>query len=116
MKNEILDELLQKMTEAKQPKPMGHWVRVAAGLPKLQHRMAEQLCRKKILRNEEQQIIWIFSQKIYPEIDSRYERATKQRMSKLMFGQTTKHDERTTILVSLAHHTGLRSQTLIEND
>ena len=105
--DEILDETLGKIANSKRQKGLSDWISTIATTGKLKHRVAMQLCDKKVLRNEREKVLWIFSREIYPEINPKYERAVKHRMADLMFGQTTKHDERTTILVALAHHGGL---------
>ena len=103
----MLDEVLQEIAECKKAKSMTHWIGHVVIKPRLQHCVAEQLCEKKILRTEDKKILWVFNHKTYPETAAAYEREIKQRMRKLMFGQTTRHDERTTILISLAFHTDL---------
>jgi hypothetical protein len=105
--DELLDELLDKIASSKKPRGLSEWIGQAVAIKNLAHRVAKQLCDKRILRNHEQKTLWIFTHQIYPEIKPKYEREIKNRMSKLMFGQTTQHDERTTALVSLAKHTGL---------
>lgn len=103
----ILDELLAKIVASSKQRAMVEWVGVGATLKNLTQRVAKQLCQLKILRNEEQKLMWVFTRQIYPEINPKHERAIKNRMSKLMFGQTAQHDDRTTALVALAKHTGL---------
>ena len=105
--DEILDEALEKIATSKRQKGLSGWISDVATTSKLKQRVALQLCDKKVLRNEREKVLWIFSREVYPEINPKYERAIKRRMADLMFGQTTKHDERTTILVALAHHGGL---------
>ena len=107
--DKLLDELLNKIASSRKPRGLSEWIGQAVAIKNLAHRVAKQLCDMRILRNDEQKILWLFTHQIYPEINPKYEREIKNRMSKLMFGQTTQHDERTTALVSLAKHTGLLS-------
>lgn len=105
--DEILDEVIEKVVTAKRRRGLGDWISNLATMPKLKQRVASQLCARKVLRNETESVLWFFSREIYPEINPKYERSIKHRMADLMFGQTTKHDERTTVLVALSHHAGL---------
>ena len=105
--DKILDETIEKISDSKRQKGLGEWVSNLATIPKLMQRVATQLCERKILRSETEAVFWFFSREIYPEINPKYERGIKNRMAELMFGQTTKHDERTTVLVALSHHAGL---------
>lgn len=105
--DDLLDEILEKIESSKKPKGLTDWISSLVLMPKLKHRVAAQLCEKKVLRNEQETVLWLFSRETYPEINPKYERAIKNRMANLMFGQTTDHDERTTMLVALSHHAGL---------
>lgn len=105
--DEVLDELIEKIEQSKRVKSAQEWIMAAMSFKKLKHRIAQQLCDKKILRSEEKTILWIFTSNRYPEIDPDYERSLKKRMKKLMFGQSVEHDERTTILIALASQTYL---------
>ncbi len=105
--DDLLDECLAKMDQAKNPKPVESWVSTIASISDLKHKVARSLCKKKILRHDTDKVLWIFTRNLYPEIEPKTERAIRDRMAKLMFGQTTQHDERTTLLVALAKHADL---------
>jgi len=107
VRNALLDEVIQMIAAAKRKRPIRDWVMKVAMIKNLKHRVAQQLCDLKILKADEDKVLWVFPRKIYPEIAPKYERGIKDRMAKLMFGQTTQHDDRTTLLVSLASHAGL---------
>ena len=105
--DEILDEVLKKIATAKKRIGLGNWISNLATIPKLKQRVATELCDRKVLRSETAAVMWFFSRETYPEINPKYERGIKHRMADLMFGQTTRHDERTTVLVALSHYAGL---------
>lgn len=107
--NALIDEVLQTIASNKKEKNLKDWVTQVAGLKNLAHRVAEELCDLRILRADQDKILWLFPRKIYPEVAPKVERNLKDRMAKLMFGQTTDHNERTTVLVALAKSTGLLS-------
>lgn len=103
----ILNELLQKIRESAKPKSLQHWVSSAAHLAKLRHRIAQQLCDMGILKEDEKKILWLFTQKVYPELDGSYEDAIRIKMANVMFHPDAKPDSKTLVLISLAHHTDL---------
>ena len=103
----ILDELLQLMVDSKKNQGMQHWVSKAAHMPKLQHRVAQQLCDLGILHHDEKKILWLFTQQIYPELDGSVEDGIRDSMAKVMFDEKAKPDARTAVLIALGHHAGL---------
>ena len=103
----LLDELLQLILESKKPRPLQHWVFKAANMPKLKHRIAEQLCEMGILRHDEKKVLWLFTQQVYPELDGSYEDAIRDRMADVMFDDKVKPDGSTAVLIALASHAGL---------
>jgi hypothetical protein len=103
----LLNEVIEMISSSKKPRGATEWVMKIAGLKDLKHRVARELCDLKVLKEGEDKVLWIFPRKIYPEHAAKFEREIKDRMTRLMFGQSTEHDERTTLLVSLAKHAGL---------
>ena len=81
----ILDELLTKISSSNRVKGMRDWVYEAAKLPNLQHRVARQLVEKGILNYDEKKVLWLFTQKTYPELNGSYEDAIRSQMSDVMF-------------------------------
>ena len=105
--DEILDELLGLIAGAKKNRGMQHWVSKAALLPKLQHRLAQQLCHLGILQQDEKKVLWLFTQQIYPELDGTVEDGIRARMAKVMFDEQANPDARTAVLIALGLHAGL---------
>lgn len=105
--DEILDEALCLIHESAKPKKMQHWVVKIANLPKLKHRIAQQLCKLGILHHDEKKVLWIFSQQRYPEVDGTYEDAIRRRMAEVMFNEDAKPDDRTAVLIAVASHASL---------
>jgi hypothetical protein len=73
----------------------------------LKHRVAEQLCRRGVLRQEEGKVLLVFSRKTYPEADPKPERELIERLRRAIFTDTDDLDPRTVVLVSLANGTGM---------
>jgi len=98
----VIDECLQKVTTAKKRAQLQAWVSRFAGVKNAKHRVAEKLCRRGILRADEDKVLMIFSRKIYPEIDPEPEREIIDRLSDAIFTDTQDVDPRTVVLLSLA--------------
>lgn len=98
----LLDECVQKVADAKRRASIKMWVRRFAQVKRLKHRTAEGLCRKKVLRAEEDKILLIFKRTLYPEIDPKPERELIERMRRAIFRDTGNVDPRTSIIVSIA--------------
>ncbi len=103
----VIDECLGKMAAAKRRATPQTWVQRFASVKRIQHRVAEGLCERGILRADEGKVLLIFSRTIYPEINPQPERALIERLRKAIFGDSPRVDPRTTILTSLANSAGL---------
>jgi len=103
----VLDECLRKAKDAKRRAQLSTWVARFAGVKGLKHKAALQLCRRGILRADEDKILLIFTRKIYPEINPGPERAINSRLSEAIFTDTSSVDPRTVVLLSLANAAGM---------
>ena len=99
----VLDECLDKIADDK-PRGLDHWVGKFAGIKNLKHRVAERLCDRGILREEEGTILIVFSRRIYPETDPRPENEIVDRLRDAIFTDKRDVDPRTVVLVSLANN------------
>jgi hypothetical protein len=103
----FLDEALELIANAKRRRRADNWVYRIASIKKLRHRIAQQLCRRGILKESEDKVLWLFTRKIYPEIDSRPEDQLIEQLRQAIFETDTKVPARTAIVLSLAHATGM---------
>lgn len=103
----ILDESLTLIANAKRRARLQTWITRLTRLRDLRHRVAAELCRRRILREDEGRILFIFTRRLYPERDPRHERRIIERLRKAIFTNTRKIDPRTAILVSLANSINL---------
>jgi hypothetical protein len=69
--------------------------------------VAEQLAKRRILRIDEDKVLWIFTRKIYPEVDPQPERELIERLRQAIFGDGAEIDPRTVVLLSLANSADL---------
>jgi Golgi phosphoprotein 3 len=103
----LIDECLEKVGNAKRRAVLQTWVSRFAGVKNLKHRVAQQLCRRGILRADEDKVLLLFTRKIYPEINPGPERELIRRLEHAIFTDTRDIDPRTVVLFSLANSTGL---------
>lgn len=99
----VIDETIEKIAAGKRPRSMQDWVTLVANSKQLKHKVARQLCRRGILRTDEDKILWIFTRKIYPELDPGPERELMDRLESVLF-EGAEPDPRTAVLIALANH------------
>lgn len=98
----LLDECLQRIKTATRRAKLRDWVSRFSRIKNLKGRAAGSLCRRGILHVEEQAVLLIFRQKIYPEMDPRPEREIIGRLRKAIFNDTRQVDASTVVLIALA--------------
>ena len=103
----VLDECLGRIAGAKRRASLKTWVQRFAGLSKLNHRIAESLCDRGVLRADTGTVLLIFKRKVYPELDPKPERELIQRLRKAIFTEATDLDPRTVVILSLANNAEL---------
>jgi hypothetical protein len=105
--DELLDECVQKVRDAKRRQQLQTWVSRFSGVKKLKHRVAQNLVRKRILELEEGLILGLFTRKVYPEINPKPEEEIRERLRRAIFTDETDLDPRTVVLLSLAKNANL---------
>ncbi len=103
----LLDHCLEKITSAKRRAALQTWVSRFAGVKNLKHLVARQLCKRGILRADEDKVLLLFTRKIYPEINPEPERELIERLRHAIFTDAPDVDPRTVVLVSLANSASL---------
>jgi hypothetical protein len=104
--DEILDEALARMSAPKRRRAASAWVSSLAGIKRLRHRIAEGLCRRRILKQADDRVLLVFKRKIYPTIDPMPERELLDEIGAAIKGHSPVVDSRIVVLVALAHATG----------
>ncbi len=102
----LLDECLERIATSK-PKGLDYWVGKFAGIKSLKHRVAERLCDRGILHEDEGTILLVFTRRTYPETDPRPEQEIIDRLHGAIFTGVRDIDPRTVVLVSLADSAGI---------
>ena len=103
----IIGECLEKVRTSKKRAVAQTWVSRFASLKNLKHRVAEGLCDRGILREEDAKILLVFTRKTYPELNPAPERALVERLRQAIFTDTDAITPRTVVLVSLANSAGV---------
>ncbi len=103
----ILDECLERIGTAKRRAQLGTWVSRLTRLKKIKQRAALELCRRGILRMEEDKVLLLFKRKVYPEVDPGPERELVERLREAIFTDVVDVDPRTCVLISLADRAGV---------
>jgi len=103
----LLDQCLKKISTAKRRAALQTWVSRFAIVKNLKHLVAQHLCRRGILRADEDKILLIFTRKIYPEVDPEPEQKLIERLRQAIFADAPDVDPRTVVLVSLANSASL---------
>lgn len=109
-RNTLLDECIGKIASAKRRARPQNWVMRFANISKLKHKAAQSLCRKRILKMEEDKVLLLFSRKIYPELNPVPEKKLMEKMQTAIFGNSKEIDPETVILISICNSTGILRQ------
>ena len=102
LKDPLLDECLVKLREAQRRGSLRTWVTRFAHLKKLNQRVAQQLCRRRIVRADEDTVLHFFKRKIFPEIDPQPEAEIIESLRRVIFTNEKVDDPRAVVLLSLA--------------
>ncbi len=103
----LLAECWTRIRDAKKPSTAIIWVSKFAAIKKLKHRVAEPLVEEGILSMDERKVLFLFTQKIYPELDGRPEEAIWKRLEDAIFTDMEEVDARTAVLLSIADASGI---------
>lgn len=104
---ELLDECLAAVENAKRRATSQTWVEKFARVKRLKYRLAGQLRERGIVTRNEDKILGIFTRTTYPEADPGPERRLIDRLSKAILLDSDSVDPRTVVLLSLAFYAGL---------
>lgn len=107
----VIDACLEKIATAKRRASATNWVSRFGNLKQLKHRVAQGLCRRGILRADEDKVLLLFSRRIYPELNPGPERQLIGRLRQAIFSDVEPDDIRTVVLVSLANACDLLKYT-----
>jgi len=108
----ILDEALERIAQSGRRASLKSWLRRLANTKQLHHRVARQLCRRGVLRADEDTVLLFFRRRIYPELNPLPERRIIERMRTAIVSGSDRVDPRTVLLISLAKGADLLKRAL----
>ncbi|HSM04156.1 MAG TPA: GPP34 family phosphoprotein [Longimicrobiales bacterium] len=103
--DEVLDAGLRRLTDAKRRADPARTVSRLSGIPQLRNRTALALCRRGVLREEEDRVLVLFKRRVYPTVDPGPEQALVQRVRRAVDEPDADVGPRTALLVALARAT-----------
>jgi hypothetical protein len=108
----LLDQALQQIAAEPQRRSSAWWIeRLGVHGGDLSGKVLARLVEANILRVQDQQFLWVFSRRAYPQSSGREEREAKARLTSVVFDDALP-TPRDTLLVSLADSTGILDQML----
>ncbi len=112
----VLDEALAKMCKAKRRRKLKDWVSSIGHISKLKHKVAEQLVEDGIIELEEKKVLWLFTQKVYPEVNPVPEQHLRHEMRRLVLDKPLEINPRIALMVSFAQSARLLNQVFSKDE
>ena len=103
----VIEECLAEIQTSSRERPLKDWVDRLSKIKQLRHKVATQLCRREILRADEQTVLLIFAKKVYPEVNPEPEKHILKRLRSAIFSNDSDVNARTAVLITLANAGGL---------
>lgn len=114
--DKVLDEALEKMTQAKRRRKLKDWVSHIGHIRRLKHKVAEQLVEDGIIELEERKVLWLFTQKVYPEVNPQPEQHLRHEMRRLVLDKPLEINPRIALMVALAQSSRLLAQVFSKEE
>ena len=105
--DELLDRSYAAVESDKKRHSPATWAARFGASSDLLPKAAQELIRHGVLRLDEKKVLLLFKRKVYPEVDPRPEAELTERLRAAIFDGASAVDPRTTVLVAVAHRTGL---------
>lgn len=112
----VMDEALQKIAGKKKPDTLKNWVMALGQIKNLKHKIAEQLVADGIIKADEKKVLWIFTQKIYPEVNPEPETYLKREMRRLVLDKPLEIHPKIALMVALAKSAYLLNQVFSKDE
>lgn len=103
----LVDRCLERINSERRHLSLQTLISRVADVKNLKDAVAQQLCKRDILRLEHGRFLLIFSRKIYSQVDPQPRKELVERLRVAIFTDVMHVDPRTAILVSLADSTGI---------
>jgi len=108
----LLNECIEKIKTSKRPKVLRTWVNELAHLKDIQHKVARNLAEHGVVSADEEKVLWLFTRRVYPEVNPRPEQELRQRMRAAVLEEqdSSTIDARTVIIIALCQGARLLTQ------
>ncbi|MCC5854702.1 MAG: GPP34 family phosphoprotein [Idiomarina sp.] len=106
----IINEALMLLQQAKRRRSLQSWVYKFSSIKDLPHKVAEQLVKHQIVSGEKETILFLFTRRIYPEINPVPESELRERLRQAVLSHEAEVSPRTAVLVSLMQGARLLGQ------
>lgn len=103
----LIDRCLEKIHSTRGSISLQTWVSRVAGVKNLRDHVAQQLCKRDILKAGHGSVMLVFRRRTYLQVDPEPKRGLVERLRSAIFTDAMHIDPRTTILLSIANSTGL---------
>ncbi|MBN1948588.1 MAG: GPP34 family phosphoprotein [Candidatus Cloacimonetes bacterium] len=108
--DELYDKILEIVGTFSQDKSTSFWIKqIARDFTELKGEILKRLIEKKILKQEEHKILWVFSKRCYPMINFKQEKEVKTRIRDMVTSEDIP-EYRDIMLLALTNSCGLLDQ------
>ncbi len=100
--DDILDVVLEKIGQSKEPRPTKYWVEtIAKDGNEIKERVFERLIEKGVLKKVEDKFLWVFDVDRFPVVDDKEQRKVKRRIFDVLLSDEIP-DPRDIVIICLA--------------
>jgi hypothetical protein len=103
----LIDRCLEKINGTRGSISLQTWISRVAGVKNLRDHVAQQLCKRDILKAGTSSVMLIFRRRIYLQVDPEPKKELTERLKGAIFTDAMHIDPRTVILLSIVNGTGL---------
>lgn len=112
----VMDEALAKIAEKSRPDSLQNWVMAIGYIHDLKHKVAAQLVADGIIEADTQKVLWLFTQKIYPEVNPEPERIIREQMRAVVLTDVTPSHPHLSLLIALAQSAYLLPEVFTKSE
>ena len=114
--DELLDEALTMIAEAKRSRKLKDWVQKLGGIKNLKHKVAQALADDGIVSHEKEKVLWLFERQVYPEVNPQPEQELRQAMRDAVLSDSEDIEPRIAIAVALGNSAKLLPQVFSKQE
>lgn len=112
----VLDRILTKMHSASRKRKLKYWVERLGNAGGMKHLVAKSLAEKGIVKAEEKTVLWLFTKRVYPEINPEPENALRSALRRAVMEPDANVSEYVSLMLALAKSGGLLKQVFSSSE